>query len=340
MENIFDNIFTWILNNKSMAGYDLAASGMDAQIFIKSGIDFSREEFQRESGKIEENFYETVADIYGVDRDEVVSTNGGSEAIQIASLFLSRESERIVIPVPEYEPMYLVPERYGFRSTRIRLESEYELKRNESLSFTDPNNPTGALLSRKEFFKSALENNPVFCDETFSEFTFPHKPFTNFTEYPNAITSFTLTKFYGAGFLRVGFMFASKDKISKLKEYRRLSSGSANLISLYLGKKILERREYFAREIKKVMDANRKILREKLSSFGLTFSDPNNSSTTLVSGDFDEKWCKDLMETKGVLVTPGKYFGLEKGFRICFTSTSPEKLSEGLDLIGEFAGAN
>lgn len=340
MENIFDNIFSWITNNNHKAKFDLTASGMNSHIYINSGIDFSREEFQREETHMEEEFYSTISEIYGVERDEVISTNGGSEAIQLASLFLSRESERIIITIPEYEPMYFVPERYGFKSHRILRDKKYELQRNESLSFTDPNNPTGDILSETEFFKSALEDNLAYCDETFSEFRFPGKPRTNFIKYPKAITSFTLTKFYGAGFLRVGFMFASKDKIRKLKEYRYLSSGSPNLISLYFGRKILEKREFFLREVKKVIETNRDIVRKKLSSFGFTFSDPGNSSTTFVKVNFDEKWCSELMENKGVLVIPGKYFGLDKGFRICFTSPSSDELSQALDLIGEFAGVN
>ncbi|MGP6208006.1 aminotransferase class I/II-fold pyridoxal phosphate-dependent enzyme [Cuniculiplasma sp. SKW3] len=187
MENIFDNIFSWINSNNYRAKFDLTASGMNSSIFINSGIDFVREEFQKEATKMEENFYSTVSEIYGVEKNEVMSTNGGSEAIQLASLFLSRESERIIITVPEYEPMYFVPERYGFKSHRIMRDQKYELQKNESLSFTDPNNPTGDILSKAEFFKSALEDHLVYCDETFSEFRFPKKPQTNFTSiaFPN-----------------------------------------------------------------------------------------------------------------------------------------------------------
>ncbi|MCL4345816.1 MAG: pyridoxal phosphate-dependent aminotransferase [Candidatus Thermoplasmatota archaeon] len=325
------------MGNKPRSRFDFTASGMGPEIFLKSGIDFSNDEFQKEAVHAEETFYESIAEAYGVDSSEVMSTNGGSEAIQIASLYLSRESRRIVIPIPEYEPMYLVPERYGFRNFHFLRDEIYELKKDESLSFTDPNNPTGDMLSGRDFFRGALESNPVFCDETFSEFRFPARPYTNFTRYPEAVTSFTFTKFYGAGFLRVGYMFASREKIRKLKQYRLLSSGSPNIVSLYLGTKIIRKRGFFVNEVRKIIEQNRSIVRSKLSSFGLKFSDPANSTTTFVSGDFDAVWCKDLMEKHGVLVTPGKYFGMKSGFRICFTST-PENISEGLDLLGEFAG--
>lgn len=337
MDNIFDNIFNWIDNNEAKSKFNLTASGMERNIFINSGIDFSKEEFAKKGPSAETDLYQMISEIYGVESNEIMSTNGGSEAIQIASLFLARESERINVPVPEYEPMYLVPERYMFKVRRIGEKENFSLKKNESLSFTDPNNPTGDLASKKDPYREAMENNLTYCDETFLEFRFPQKPETSFVKYENSITSTTFTKFYGTGFLRIGYMFASRERIAKLKEYRRLSSGSVNYFSLYMAAKILERRSYFVREVKNIIERNRNIVKSKLSKAGFDFSSPDNSSTTFVRGEYSYEWCQRLRDEKGVLVIPGRYFGVEKGFRICFT-TSPEIISEALDIIGEFKG--
>jgi aspartate/methionine/tyrosine aminotransferase len=336
MDPVYHNIFRWILDNWKGAKYDFCQSGMTEVFLRDAAIDLSYEKFYSLRFMVEEDFKEIVSEIYDIDKDQLISTVGGTEGITLASLYLKRHSECINVAVPEYEPMYRVPETLGFNVKRIDAYKEITPTPGDSLSTTFPNNPTGDMKEDRNLNNFFDGKHSVFIDETFREFTFPKKGKTLLTEYPDVLTSTTLTKFFGAGPWRVGWIMGDREKIREIKELRFLSTGSVNLFSLYAATKILKNRDYYRKLVSTVLERNRKIVKEGLKSMGLKFTSPENTTFTFVETEKDsQEIASKLLDKYGILVTPGEYFGVKHGYRLCFTGDT-EILKEGMEQLRKF----
>ena len=335
MEDIFHNVFRWIIDHHNSCRFDFTASGMPSLDLNKYGIELEKREFLSHADKIEKSFKETVAGLYGIDANQIIPTAGGSEAIQVASLYLRRNSSRIVVPVPEYEPVYRVPSTYGFP---LRIDSDLQgmnLEKDESISMSSPNNPTGLdIKERMPWFMDS--NNLAFADETFREFTFPEKPETLLGKRENLITAVTMTKFYGIGPFRSGWIMGEKNAMKEINEYRFLSTGSSNILSLYFTTKVLEKRDMIRKDVMSMVSSNRSTLNAWLKKTGFKHADTNNASFTYIytDGRFD---AADLLKKRSVLVVPGEYFMAEPGFRLCYLLPH-DKFVHGLEELEEYFG--
>ena len=99
--------------------------------------------------------------------------------------------------------------------------------------------------------------------------------------------------------------------------------------------KILEKRNEVQKIVKKVMDENRKTVREMLQKAGLKFTTPDRSSFVYVHTDSDSsKLAEDMLSKEGIFVSPGKYFGIPTGYRLCITS-SPDQFRKDLEKLCE-----
>ncbi|EQD80653.1 aminotransferase class I and II, partial [mine drainage metagenome] len=214
----------------------------DYRKFIESGI------------ATENNLRETISELYDVKKEEIVFTTGGSEAIFIAALYFRSFSKRALIPVPEYEPMFRAPFSIGTKTFLVEPDEIGSTFNHETdhVMMSNPNNPTGdGKLS--ENIKEILETNPekLFIDEAFKDFLFSKKPYTFQSDNPNLIASTTMTKFYGAGFLRLGWIFADKTIAKRIYELKMLTSGSLPIHSMWIGNQILQHRDLFVKNVKR-----------------------------------------------------------------------------------------
>ncbi|MGP6220091.1 pyridoxal phosphate-dependent aminotransferase [Caldiplasma sukawensis] len=319
-----DSIFNWIDGYKPQAKHDFTSSGMPNVSLSDIDVKIDSEEFDRMRPEIETVFRETVGHLYDVEPENVYPVNGGSEAISLASLFLKNKT--INVKIPEYEPVYKTPEFLGMNVKKVEKLENIE---GEAIMCSNPNNPSGNLMSADEVNSLISKKNDVFMDETFQEFSFSARPHTLFSEAPEAICATTLTKFYGAGFARVGFFFISRERIRMLHDLKLFISGSKNLLSLYIAVKLLNKREKIVEKNKKRILNNRKLVEKYLE--GIDHTDPGRTTFTFVNG-FDVDFADRIRKKYGILVTPGKYFGLKEGFRVCFTQEE-SKLEEDLQAL-------
>lgn len=322
--DLSDSIFNWIDGYKPQAKHDFTSSGMPNVSLSEVGVKLDSEEFDRLRPEIETIFRETVGHLYGVEPENVYPANGGSEAISLASLFL--KNKIINVRIPEYEPIYKTPEFLGLN---VRKLEKIENIRGEAVMCSNPNNPSGNLMSADEVNNLISKNNDVFMDETFQEFSFSGRPHTLFSYSPDAICATTMTKFYGAGFARIGFFFISDEKIRKFHDMKLFLSGSKNMLSLYTAIKLLNKREKIVERNKKRIMNNRKLMEKYLEN--IEHTDTGRTPFTFVKG-FDDDFADRIRKKYGILVTPGRYFGLKEGFRLCFTQEE-SRLEEDLQAL-------
>ena len=336
MYNINDNLFTWITGGMSKSRHNFCLSGMPELDLDSIGVKVDYEEYRKRGENIERGFNELIAQMFDVEPEQVLSTTGGTEGIALGSIFLHKNSDCIDVPVPEYEPMYRVPESMGFKTQRVNPYVKLHPGSGNSLSTTIPNNPTGDLEGERNLEEYLDGKHEVYIDETFREFMFPEKPYTLLHKYPEAVVSTTMTKFFGGASWRVGWMLGNKEKIRELRSYRSLTTGSTARFSLYACMKILEKRNEVQKIVKKVMDENRKTVKEMLPKAGLKFTTPDRSSFVYVHTDGDSsQMAEDMLSKEGIFVSPGKYFGIPTGYRLCITS-SPDQFRKDLEKLCEY----
>ena len=131
-------------------------------------------------------------------------------------------------------------------------------------------------------------------------------------------------------------MLGTKERIMQLRSYRSLTTGSTARFSLYACMKILEKRNEVQKIVRKVMDENRKTVREMLPKAGLKFTTPDRSSFIYVHTDGESsQMAEDMLSKEGIFVSPGKYFGIPTGYRLCITS-SPDQFRKDLEKLCEY----
>ena len=334
-----DELFDWILRLGPASRYNLTASGLSEPNLPAMGVDTSFEHFAAEKDEHERNFAEEVARLYGAEPENVTLTNGGSEAIFLAfSVFGA--TGRAAVPLPNYPPMFTVP-----RSLGMRVQGSLAAKawaRGSMFGLTDPNNPTGRSLDEgavNTLIDSAKGSNAiVYVNETYTEFTFSARPHTHFGRASNVVTSGTMTKFFGMGRFRVGWMLSDRRRARRLLYAKWAVSGHDSAYSLWIATQVLRNRPKFVEQARQICSRNAKLVLRFLEQtkgvsaelgvapFCLVRYKGKTSSVSLAH--------KVLART-GVLVAPGDFFGAPGTFRMCFT-TDEGTLRGGLAALSKF----
>ena len=134
-------------------------------------------------------------------------------------------------------------------------------------------------------------------------------------------------------------MLGSRSNAARLQEGRRLVSGHNSEYSLWIARQVLANRDAFVERARKIHSENLELVRRFAASApGLRVSLPEAAPFCLVrypEGPDSVAFAEELLRRKGVLVSPGDYFGAPKAFRLCFTA-SREAVAAGLDGLSEF----
>ncbi|MEM0271538.1 MAG: pyridoxal phosphate-dependent aminotransferase [Thermoprotei archaeon] len=341
MATVDFRLYWWIKRNMGVAKHNLSSSGLSEPDLGEMGLVTDYEAFKSFPGEPEEEFKRAVAELYGVDSHNILPTVGGTEAIYLVNLYMGGKTQSVFVPTPNYEPMLSVPRLLGYRfvdslNTHARV----------LVSLTDSNNPTGRSLS-EEWVKSIVDQvgsgSCVYIDETFREFGFPDVVKTWFNlDRDKIVVSNTLTKFYGLGGFRVGWIIAGEDKIHELAGLKPFITGEDAAYSLWIGAQAIRNRSRFVLRAKRIVERNRKIVEEFVESTrGIEWSNPDAAPFSLISyngGVASEQLCLRALKEYGVLIAPAEFFGTGKGFRLCFTHTNQEELVEGLKSLSTFLG--
>jgi aspartate/methionine/tyrosine aminotransferase len=196
--------FAWIRGRRAL--YDLASSGVAKLEVPAAG----------EAPPLED----VVASLYDVSKGEVALTAGAQEGNFLA--FAAVKPEVVVTVRPEYEPIYRLPDAFGVGHVEVGSVWEAELRPGVLLVFSNPNNPTGAFLTKKELWQLADDARRkgayLLVDVIFSDFVTD-----DLRGWPleNVAYSHSTDKFYTAD-LRVGWLFGDR----RVVERARFSQGS------------------------------------------------------------------------------------------------------------------
>ena len=208
-----------------------------------------------------------AAKAYGVASDQVLVTNGVTEAIYLAAQAFRRlKTATILTPAfAEYEDACRL---HGLGIHLLSLDGlTPDTRLPDGLVFLcQPNNPTGAALSSGHLHRLLCGHpDAVFViDESYIEFTqaatslLPHRG-----DHPNVLVLRSLTKSCRIPGLRIGFAIGHRSLVSRLREYKM--PWSVNRLAIEAGSYIFGHPQQFVPPLRELL-ASTAAWREELRS--------------------------------------------------------------------------
>ncbi|MFT7667823.1 MAG: aspartate/methionine/tyrosine aminotransferase [Planctomycetota bacterium] len=298
-----------------------------------------------------------LGELFGVPSERVLVTIGGSSAMQISAMQWFRPGARVLAETPSYEPMRKLPEFYGadVRPLQRRAADDWMVNPEEvrdglagttgrgHVFLTNMHNPTGALMDAERMTAIAAEaaktGGVLVSNEAYMEFLPTERRVHAFALAPNAVSLGTLTKAYGMGGLRIGWMILGEgiaDEFMNVMDMSYLAYVDPPTPSLVGALRALDNLELLSQPIRKVEVESRPHwerwlretpgIRSHIPEFGLI-------AFPRVEGVDDTAGLVSYLQAEHqVDVVPGEYFGLRGHVRVgC--GVPPETLKDGLERL-------
>jgi aminotransferase len=265
-------------------------------------------------------------------KDEILITVGGSEAIDNAFRAYINPGDEVLIPEPSfvcYAPLTTmaggVPvclpttAKDEFKLTPKTLE-EAITDKTKILVLPFPNNPTGAVMGRKDLEELGevikKTNLIVISDEIYSELTY-REPHTCFAEIEGmrerTIVVNGFSKSYAMTGWRLGYAFGPREMIEPICKIHQYAIMSAPTISQMVALECLRSCDDDIARMRNEYNIRRLYVLSALKEAGLSCFEPQGAFYVFPSiawtGLSSEEFCERLLSEQKVAVVPGNAFG-------------------------------
>lgn len=289
-----------------------------------------------------------IARRHGTSLDHVLVTSGATEGNFLVNAALVEPDDRVVVDSPTYSPLRDCPAGFGAKVVPVvrPCDDEWSLElgrvrraigaRARLLVFANLNNPTSTMLSKadiRELADLAEEHDTyVLVDETFRELAFDRMPPSVVEFGPRMIALSTVTKVCGLGALRVGWIAADPAFLERCKAVKDYTTICGSSVGQLLAAWSLKRYGFFLKRARRILDRNRKVVREAIGRMPYLRGDvPDIGTVMFPHSEVDVSKLADLLLRKHrTVIAHGHFFGMEDHFRIGLGGDTDE-LSRGLE---------
>lgn len=300
----------------------------------------------------------------GIDYDpktDILVTVGVSEALDLAMRALLAPGDEVLIPEPCYVSYKActalaggvpvsVPTRTEneFRITPDDLEAHLSSK-TKVLLIGYPNNPTGAVMSRKELLAIAqfaeAHDLIVISDEIYGDLTYGNEPHVVFSSLSGmkdrTILLDGFSKSYAMTGWRIGYALGAPEIIAAMTKIHQYTMLCAPVTAQIAAIEALRRGEKYMKKMAAEYDRRRGFIYRGLTEIGLQCFEPKGAFYIFpdirVTGLSSEQFAEDLLRTEHVALVPGSAFGeCGEGYVRCSYATALDKIDEALARIGNF----
>ena len=287
----------------------------------------------------------------GVDPEQVMATNGSTEANYLIMNALLLPGDEVIVLNPLYQQLYGIAEAIGCRLRTWRLNPEDGFAPNTEdlrslisphtrmVVVNFPHNPTGASISlqqQEELIEIVADAGAyLIWDAAFAEMTYessplPHPGF----RYERCVSMGTLSKAYGLPGLRVGWCIAPADVLAKCERLRDYVSLHLSPLVELIARRAIEKADVLLKIRRTQLRTNLSILEEWIEQQRgwIEWTKPVGGACTFLRLPFfsdTETFCHQLARQHRVLLVPGICFGYPQHVRLGFGG-STEELKEGL----------
>lgn len=287
--------------------------------------------------------------------DEVMITNGSTEALTCALFTILNPGDEVIIPTPAFllyemiitytgaKAVYMDMSANDFQISKKMLD-EYITDKTKAIILTSPNNPSGTIFNADtlEIVRAAVKDRDIFviCDECYNQLVFTDekpKSFCNFSDMRDRIiVCQSFSKPYAMTGWRLGYMMAPEYIIKHAMKAHQFMTVSAGTFVQYAGIAALD---FDPSQFVAVYKKRRDYVYDRLVKMGFDVIKPDATFYIFPSvrkfGLDSYEFCKRLLEEQSVVIIPGVAFGSEGNVRISFC-VDDDVLVKALDRIEIF----
>jgi aspartate/methionine/tyrosine aminotransferase len=295
---------------------------------------------------------DAIAAYNDVPADEAVAALGTTHALWLAYASLTKPGDEVLVESPAYEPLLRIAEGVGARVVQFErdpatfaLDPERVARavtaRTRVVAVTNLHNPSGVRASDDALRACARVAEQrsawLLVDEVYAPFdglVDEHGVFRRSARRlaPNVVVASSLTKCYGLGPHRIGWMLGRPDAIRLADDAITASCGMLPLPHAHLALHAFSRLGEISTRARTLLGRKRQRVAEWARAEGLGWSAPDAGLFGFASvpraGDLTPA-IEAAASDRGVLVAAGSFFGVPSGFRLAWTAP-PETLEEGL----------
>lgn len=256
-----------------------------------------------------ESLEATVASHLGILSKELLLTNGTDEAIHLVCETYLEPGDEAIIVVPTFSMYEIYAAATGANVIAVPAAEEFRFplenvlahvnERTRLVAIANPNNPTGALASRKDLLTIAerAPNAALLIDEAYYEFC-GETLLPEFRQFPNLFVSRTFSKAYGLAGLRIGVLAGHPDQMHFVRPVS--SPYNVNSVALACLPDALADQAHIRQYVDEVRSGRDRLQRE-LQEWGVRYW-PSHANFVLMYFGVQAQAFISAMRERGILV--------------------------------------
>ena len=306
-----------------------------------------------------ESKLKTVNNIETTWKDNIILTNGGSQALSLAFASIFNPGDEIVISSPNFISYFYLSAFFDLKIIEIERKNDFRpdiekiknsiTEKTKAILINSPNNPTGYSLNTNELQEivDIVKNNDLYLisDEVYENYLYDDSKHTSPASlndmFERTITLNAMSKLYSATGFRLGYVAANKEIIDTMEKYHQYTVAGTNHAAQYGFLEALKMDSSFFNDILKSFDERRLLAYNRLIEMGFEVVKPKGAfyimpkitNFKLTGAEFSKRVMKD----QAVAIVPGNIFGSYSEYMLRMSyATKMENLEEAMDRIEKF----
>ncbi|MFX0037467.1 MAG: pyridoxal phosphate-dependent aminotransferase [Candidatus Hermodarchaeota archaeon] len=292
-------------------------------------------------------------------KENIIVTNGASQAVTLAFASIFNPGDEIIISSPNFVSYFYCASFFDVKVREIERNKDFSpnidkiknsiTNKTKAMLINTPNNPTGHALNQKELKEIVdviIEHDLyLITDEVYENFIYDGlkhvSPASLNGMFERTITVNAMSKFYSATGFRLGYAIASKEIIDLMEKYHQYTVAGTNHAAQYGFIEALKMDYSFFKEIWDSFNKRRNLVHHRLNEIGFNIIKPRGAFYIMPSTEkfklSGKEFSKKIMKEEAVAIVPGDIFGSfsDNMIRISY-ATELEKLEEAMNRIEIF----
>ncbi|MHA1242423.1 MAG: pyridoxal phosphate-dependent aminotransferase [Promethearchaeota archaeon] len=288
-------------------------------------------------------------------KDNIIITNGGSQALSLAFASIFNSGDEIIISSPNFISYFYLSAFFDLRVVEIERKSDFSpditkikhsiTNKTKAILINSPNNPTGYSLTTNELEEivEIVKTHDLYLisDEVYENYLYDDSKHTSPASlkdmFERTITINAMSKLYSATGFRLGYIAANKDIIDTMEKYHQYTAAGTNHAAQYGFLEALKIDSSFFESF----DERRLLAYARLTELGFEVVKPKGAFYVMPKinefGLTGAEFSKRIMKEQAVAIVPGNIFGSysENMLRMSY-ATKLEKLEEAMNRIEKF----
>ncbi len=292
-------------------------------------------------------------------KENIIVTNGASQAVTLAFASLFNPGDELIISSPNFVSYFYCALFFGVKVIEVERNKDFSpniegirnaiTPKTKAMLINSPNNPTGNMLSStelKEIVDIIIENDLyLITDEVYENYVYDGlkhiSPASLNGMFERTVTVNAMSKLFSATGFRIGYAVASKTIIDLMEKFHQYTVAGTNHAAQYGFIEALKMGIGFFEEIWESFNERRNLVYNRLKEIGFDLVKPHGAFYMMPSTEkfnlTGSQFSQRIMEEEAVAIVPGNIFGSfsDNMVRISY-ATEIEKLKEAMNRIEKF----